>query len=44
MAVSIANTWTCTKSFWLLKPTDGYYPLKAGGSRKPWGLTKGVKD
>ena len=26
---SIAFTWSCTKSFWFLRPTDDYYPLKA---------------
>ena len=25
----IASTWTCTKSFWLLKPMDYSYPLEA---------------
>lgn len=25
----IAFTWSCTKSLWFLRPTDGYYPLKA---------------
>lgn len=26
----IAFTWSCAKSFWFLRPTDDYYPLKAG--------------
>lgn len=25
----IAATWSCTKSFWFLKPADGCYPLGA---------------
>lgn len=25
----IASTWSCTKSSWLLKPMDDYYPLEA---------------
>lgn len=25
----IATTWTCTKSFWFLRPTDELYPLEA---------------
>ena len=29
----IAATWSCTKSFWFLKPVDNYYPL--GASREP---------
>lgn len=24
----ITFTWSCTKSFWFLKPMDYYYPLK----------------
>lgn len=36
--VGIANTWICTKSFWFLKPTDGCYPLKAGGGRVSLGV------
>ena len=37
----IAATWSCTKSFWFLKPADDCYPL--GASSEPWGRTKGAK-
>ena len=41
----IASTWTCTKSFWFLRPTDDCYPLEANIlPREPRGLTEGVKD
>ena len=30
IVVSIVFAWTCTKSFWFLRPTDGCYPSKAG--------------
>lgn len=26
----IATTWSCTKSFWFLRPVDDCYPLGAG--------------
>ena len=34
----IASTWICTKSFWFLRPTDGCYPLEAGGGRGSLGV------
>ena len=44
LVVCIASTWICTKSFWFLRPTDGFYPLEAAEmTREPWGLTEGVK-
>lgn len=33
VVVCIAFTWICTKSFWLLRPMDDFYPLKARVSR-----------
>lgn len=30
----IASAWSCTKSFWFLRPIDNYYLSKA--LRKPW--------
>lgn len=30
----IALAWSCTKSFWFLRPIDDYYLSKA--LRKPW--------
>lgn len=36
----IAATWSCTKSFWFLRPTDELLSFRS--SREPWGLTKGV--
>ena len=35
VVVNIAITWICTKSFWFLRPMDGYYPLIAGGRGSP---------
>lgn len=29
VVMCIASTWICTKSFWFLRPTDGFYPLEA---------------
>ena len=29
LVMCIASTWTCTKSFWFLRPTDDCYPLEA---------------
>lgn len=31
VVMCIASTWICTKSFWFLRPMDGFYPLEAGG-------------
>lgn len=33
VVMCIASTWICTKSFWFLRPTDGFYPLEAWGFR-----------
>ena len=47
VVMCIASTWICTKSFWFLRPMDGFYPLEAGdlrAPREPRGLTEGVKD
>lgn len=29
----IVFTWSCTKSFWFLRPMDDYYPSKTRGSQ-----------
>ena len=29
VVMCIASTWICTKSFWFLRPMDGFYPLEA---------------
>lgn len=38
----IAFTWSCTKSFWFLRPTDELLSFKSRASEL-WNLTKGVK-
>lgn len=44
LVVCIASTWICTKSFWFLRPMDGFYPLEAlETTREPRGLTEGAK-
>lgn len=40
---SIAATWSCTKSFWFLRPTDELLSFRSG-LNEPRNLTAGVKD
>lgn len=37
----IASTWSCTKSFWFLRPTDELLSFKSAS--EPWGLTRVVR-
>lgn len=43
MVFSIAATWSCTKSFWFLRPTDELLSFRSG-LNEPRSLTAGVKD
>lgn len=39
----IAATWSCTKSFWFLRPTDELLSFRSWAS-EPWSSTKGGED